>query len=72
MAAAVLGGLKRENKVSARSGIPGLKSVPYLKYLFSRSVESTQTSHIVITIELERVPAGKAQKVETAEMLPAK
>jgi type II secretory pathway component GspD/PulD (secretin) len=31
----VLGGLKKKEKVTVRTGIPGLKNIPVIKYLFS-------------------------------------
>ena len=69
---AVLGGLSRNSKVSERSGIPGLKEIPGVRDLFSRQVERTHQSQILVTIELERKPSGSPAAVASAEMLPPK
>ena len=70
--AAVLGGLSREATVMNRSGIPLLKDVPVIKYLFSREVERRDRSQIIITIEIDRVVAGAPASVPTVEALPAR
>ena len=46
----VLGGLKKENKVHTRRGIPGLMDIPYIKKLFSNTAESIESTEIVIFI----------------------
>ena len=68
--AAVIGGLSRQTKINARTGIPLLKEVPVLKYLVSREVERRDKSQIIITIELEEVIAGAPARVPTKEALP--
>jgi hypothetical protein len=55
---AVLGGLTRESVVNERSGIVGLKDVPYLRGMFSREVERKHKGVILLTIELNKVSAG--------------
>jgi len=47
---AILGGLTRTTMVDERSGIPWLKDVPGLRYLFSREVRREHKSHIIVTI----------------------
>ena len=57
----VLGGLTRVTIVSERSGIPGLRSVAWLKYLFSREVKREEKSQIIVTVlPLESLPGEKA------------
>jgi type II secretory pathway component GspD/PulD (secretin) len=68
---AVIGGLSRTTTVRTRTGIPGLKDVPLIKYLVSREVERRDTSQIVITIELEKMVPGAPIIVPTEEALPA-
>lgn len=67
---AVLGGLCRESKIHERSGVIGLRSIPYVKAMFSHEVERKQRSQIIITIELDRVAAGEPQDVKTAAVFP--
>ncbi len=47
---AVIGGLTRTTLVDERAGIPWLKDVPGLRYLFSREVRREHKSHVVISI----------------------
>lgn len=44
----LLGTLERETTVEGRSGIPGLKDVPVIKYLFSVETRRTQKSRLFI------------------------
>jgi type II secretory pathway component GspD/PulD (secretin) len=68
---AVLGGLTRENRITERSGVIGLRSVPGLRWLFSREVQRLQTSQIIVTIQLDRVLAGQPQQITDAARPPA-
>lgn len=45
-----IGGLDKETRVEERSGIPLLKEVPGIKYLFSTQVERTQHSKVFLVI----------------------
>jgi type II secretory pathway component GspD/PulD (secretin) len=45
-----LGGLDKETKLKESRGIPGLKNIPGLKYLFSYEVEVARKSTMVLTI----------------------
>jgi type II secretory pathway component GspD/PulD (secretin) len=44
----VLGGLKKDNRVHNRQGIPFLMDLPFLKRLFSNTSESIESTEIVI------------------------
>ncbi|MDJ0739730.1 MAG: type II secretion system secretin GspD [Gammaproteobacteria bacterium] len=46
----VLGGLIRENKTETLTGIPGLSKIPVLGKLFSRTVDDTSRTELVVTI----------------------
>ena len=46
-----LGGMDKETVVQESRGIPGLRSIPVLKYLFSREVDVARKSTLVVTIE---------------------
>ncbi|MDE2221892.1 MAG: hypothetical protein KGK03_02360 [Candidatus Omnitrophica bacterium] len=46
----VLAGLRDQNKVHTRQGIPGLMDIPYLGYLFSRTSDTMTNKEIVILI----------------------
>lgn len=46
----VLGGLIRENKSKAKSGIPGLMDVPLLGGLFSSSSDDTARTELIVTV----------------------
>lgn len=48
---AVLGGLTRTTTIDERSGVPWLKDIPGVRYLFSREIQRRHKSHIVISIE---------------------
>ncbi len=65
---AVLGGLKKVSLVSERGGIPLLKDIWGIQLLTSRVVERKATSKIIITIELEKAPAGSPPDLDEDEM----
>lgn len=46
----ILGGLKKENKVLSRKGLPVLMDMPYLRRLFSSQKETVESTEIVIFI----------------------
>ena len=68
---AVVGGLTRTSKVNERSGIPGLKSIPGIKYLFSREFTRTSKSQILITVVPISMPVEQAPLDLPAEAIPA-
>ncbi|MFH0795013.1 MAG: hypothetical protein V2A74_13380 [bacterium] len=45
-----LGGLEKETTVKVRRGIPGLRDLPWVKYLFSVEAETTEQSKIYIVV----------------------
>lgn len=49
----VISGLERTRSTSARQGIPGLKDVPILKYLFSREIKSTEEWEVKIIMTIK-------------------
>ncbi len=67
----VLGGLTRERTVEERSGIPGLKDIPVIKYLFSREIERSKKSQIVITVLPESFEPGAAPDLEPSIAMPS-
>jgi type II secretory pathway component GspD/PulD (secretin) len=67
---AVLGGLTKKSMVSERGGIPVLKDIPVIRVLTSRVIEREVSSQIIITIELEKAPAGIRPDLATLEALP--
>ena len=52
----LLGGLFSEKKLEVATGIPGLRSVPVLKYLFSGKREQKERSEILFIIQVNRQP----------------
>jgi Flp pilus assembly secretin CpaC len=52
----LLGGLFREKTLEVTTGIPGLRSVPVLKYLFSGKREEKGRSEILFIIQVNRQP----------------
>lgn len=46
-----LGGMDKETVVKESRGIPGLRHIPLLKYLFSYEVEVTRKSTLIVTIK---------------------
>ena len=49
----VIGGLTKENTVKSTTGIPFLKDIPYLKYLFSTESTSVKTSRLIVVASCE-------------------
>jgi len=47
----ILGGLDRQNNVRSRVGIPLLKDIPVVQYLFSKESKDTTTSKVIISIK---------------------
>ena len=47
----VIGGLEKKNVVRSVTGVPFLKSLPFLGYLFSTESESTKKAQLVLVIE---------------------
>jgi type II secretory pathway component GspD/PulD (secretin) len=58
--AALLGGLKRKRNVSERQGLPGLRDLDGVKYLFSHEVSRERDSQIIITLRPTRVGTATA------------
>lgn len=61
--ALVLGGLDKTNTTTSTVGIPGLKDLPVLKYIFGKESKNKSTSKVLITV----VPKIKAADGETGE-----
>ncbi|MBS1368883.1 MAG: hypothetical protein HPZ91_02900 [Lentisphaeria bacterium] len=49
----VIGGLKKQEKVTSSSGIPLLKSIPWIGYLFSTESTSVKNSELIVLGECE-------------------
>lgn len=47
----IAGGLDRESTTESRVGIPGLKEIPVLQYLFSKKSKRTEKTKVVILLE---------------------
>ena len=47
----VIGGLRKKSQVTSGSGIPWLKDIPLLGYLFSTESKSVRESHLVVAAE---------------------
>ena len=56
----VLGGVEKSNVVRSVSGIPYLRQIPVLGWIFGSESESTKTSHLVIVAECELRPIDAA------------
>lgn len=67
--AAVLGGLKRKRTVSERQGIPGLKDLAGVKYLFAHEVSRERESQIIVTLRPTRVNSSVSAQPQVAEAL---
>jgi type II secretory pathway component HofQ len=61
----VLGGLDKVSNVSSRVGIPGLKDIPVIKYLFSKESKSAVKSKVLVTLR----PRLKTTDTEAAAKL---
>ena len=46
----MIGGLVREREEATRDGVPLLKDIPVLGYLFGKTVRSTQKSELITLI----------------------
>ena len=64
----VLGGLIRENETETVTGIPGLSKIPVLGKLFSRTVDDTSRTELVVTIT-PRVITDRSEAREAAQEL---
>ena len=64
----VLGGLIRENEADTVTGIPGLSKIPVLGKLFSRTVDNTNRTELVVTIT-PRVITDNSEAREASEEL---
>jgi len=53
----VLGGLERTNNVESTVGLPFLKDIPVLKYVFGKEVKDTTTSKVLIVLRPDLVTA---------------
>lgn len=62
----VIGGLDKQNTTESRVGVPLLKDVPVLQYLFSKRSKSTTTSKILIVLS----PKLKTEDKPEAAMVP--
>ena len=64
----VIGGLSRESLVKSRTGIPVLKDIPLLKYLFSTESTSIKSSQLVLSAscEWDAVPENQLSPALTA------
>jgi len=47
----IIGGLDRTNNVESRVGIPLLKDIPVIQYLFSKKVKDTTKSKVIISLK---------------------
>lgn len=59
----ILGGLEKTNNVKSRVGLPLLKDIPVIQYLFSKETKDTTKSKVVISIKpkLKTGDAGSDQ-----------
>lgn len=65
----VVGGLEKREIVRGSTGVPFLKDLPLLGYLFQVESESTRKSQMVLVAECEYLLPDSAMPVETAEQL---
>lgn len=68
--AALLGGLKRKRTVTEMQGIPGLKNVPGIKYLFGHEVNRDRESQIMVTLRPTRVNPRQTVQPASEDHLP--
>lgn len=68
--AAVLGGLTRTSMVETRSGVPLLKDIPGVRFLFSREVRRQHKSHIVVSVIPRMVTHNSPAMLGDARALP--
>ncbi len=62
----VLGGLIRTNNAEVESGVPGLRDIPLLGFLFSKTQTVQQRSELIITLT-PRVMRGAGQNYKVIE-----
>ncbi len=67
----VLGGLKKENKVYVRTGVPVLMDIPVVKRLFSTESNSVEATEIVIFITPHIVSGDKPHDDYKGHIKPA-
>ncbi len=65
----VIGGLIQENKGTTREGIPILKDIPLLGYLFGYTNQSTDRTELVVMITPKVVKSASEAKAMTDEFL---
>jgi general secretion pathway protein D len=65
----VIGGLIQENKGTSREGIPVLKDVPLLGYLFGYTNHSTDRTELVVMITPKVVKSSAEAKTMTEELI---
>jgi len=65
----VLGGIRNRNKVRMVKGIPLLREIPLIKYLFSRTIESEIEREIVMFIKPSILVEGKSLPPEDKSLL---
>ena len=69
----VIGGIEKRDVVSVSGGIPLLKDLPFLGWLFSTEGESTKRSQLVVVAEVvpvrldSKIPAAAAEKIRKVE-----
>ena len=68
----VLGGLKKENKIQTRRGIPGLMDIPFVKRFFSATSDSIELTEIVIFITPHIVTGKEPYDRLKGDIKPAK
>ena len=62
----VLGGLNRVNTLSTRTGIPGLRRIPGLRYLFSKAADDKhRCSHVLVSLTPRIKAAGAPEPAIT-------
>lgn len=65
----VIGGLIQENKGASREGIPILKDIPLLGYLFGYTNQSTERTELVVMITPKVVKSSSEAKTMTDEFI---
>ncbi len=65
----VIGGLEKREVVRGSNGVPWLKDIPVLGYLFQTESESTRKSQLVVVADCEYVLPGAAENPEAAKKI---
>ena len=65
----VIGGLEKREVVRGSNGVPWLKDIPVLGYLFQTESESTRKSRLVVVADCEYVLPGAAENAEAAKKI---